>query len=65
MTNILVPKLFGFAKTNVFFNVFVCLFFCILPSPFSVGGTLYVAYKQYKIKRKVQTGKLHTHAEMQ
>ena len=26
--------------------------FCILASPFSVGETLHVAYKKYKIKRK-------------
>ena len=43
VTNILVPKLFGFAKIFRFaFSV----------PPFSVSETLHVAYKKYKIKRK-------------
>ena len=45
MTNILVPKLFGFAKK---------LCFCVISisPPFRVGESLHVAYKKYKIKRK-------------
>ena len=43
MTNILVPKLFGFAKKNVF---------AFSAPPFSVDETLHIAYKKYKIKRK-------------
>ena len=43
MTNILVPKLFGFAKI---------FHFAFSAPPFSVGETLHVAYKKYKIKRK-------------
>ena len=43
VTKILVQKLFGLAKK------FVCAFSA---SPFSVGETLHVAYKKYKIKRK-------------
>ena len=43
--NILVPKLFGSAKTNSFFS--------FSASPYSVGEILHVAYdKKYKIKRK-------------
>ena len=37
--NILVPKLFGFAKNR----------FCIFGTFFSVGVTLHVDYKKYKI----------------
>ena len=43
MTNILVPKLFGFAKKIVF---------AFTAPPFSVDETLHVAYQKYKIKRK-------------
>ena len=43
MTNILVPKLFGFAKTIVY----------AFSAPlFSVDETLHVANQKYKIKRK-------------
>ena len=41
MTNVKVPKLFVFAY-----------FFSFSAPPFSVGETLHVAYKKYKIKRK-------------
>ena len=43
VTNILVPNLCGFAKK---------LFFAFSGPAFSVGETLHVAYKKYKIKRK-------------
>ena len=44
MTNILVPKLFGFAQNFVF--VFSA-------PPFSVGETLHVAYKNIKEKENL------------
>ena len=43
MTNILVAKLFGFAKKIVF---------AFSAPPFELGETLHVAYKKYKIKSK-------------
>ena len=43
VTNILVPKLFGFAKIIVF---------AFSAPPLSVGKTLQVVYKKNKIKRK-------------
>ena len=43
MTNILVPKLFGFAKM---------FRFAFSTPPFSVREILHVAYKKYKIKSK-------------
>ena len=43
MTNILVPKLFGFAKTIVY---------AFSATPFSMGETLHIAYKKYKINYK-------------
>ena len=46
MTNILVPKLFGFAKKN--------LFFAFSAPPFSMGETLYVALLKLKSLQKAQ-----------
>ena len=43
VTNTLVPKLSGFVKNFVF---------AFSAPPISVGETLHVAYKNYKIKRK-------------
>ena len=43
MTNILVPKFFGFAKK---------IRFGFSAPPFSVGETFHVAFKKYQIKRK-------------
>ena len=45
VTNILVPKLLGFAKI-------ISFLFSFSISPYSVGETLHVAYKKYKIKKK-------------
>ena len=46
MTNILVPKLFGFAKNFriYFFLFFLFFFFALSTPPSSVGGALHVAY---------------------
>ena len=44
MTNILVPKLFGLAQNIIF---------AFSAPSFSVVETLHVAYKLYKIKRKI------------
>ena len=44
MTNILVPKLFVLARIFVF---------AILAPLFSVGETLHIAYKKYKIKENL------------
>ena len=47
VTNILVHKLFGFAKSIRLFFVF----FSFSAPPYSVGEALHVAFKKYKTKK--------------